>query len=858
MANANRPQGRQKTVGTGSAKVTAGKKVDTGSRPVGSGSRPGSSGASHGGSGGRRSSGSGSSGSGRASFGGIKLNFKTILIIVAVILVLGFVVKKMGGTGNNVPLVDSIVNSGDSSLSDSSASGNYSGPASYSAADTTVSKDARAKYVSLNGNGSDKVTIMVYMCGTDLESKYGMATSDLVEMQKADIASNVNLIVETGGCKKWKNNVVSADHNQIFKIENHGLTKIENNMGSASMTDPDNLTDFIKYCAKKYPANRNILIFWDHGGGSLSGYGYDEKNPSSSSMTLAKINGALNKAGVKFDFIGFDACLMATLETALVCDNYADYMIASEESEPGTGWYYTNWLTAISENTSLSTVDVSKIIIDDFVAASTQSQRNAKVTLSVLDLSELHSTVPSALSSFAESANEMLKTDDYKKISEARAGVRQFSEQNKLNQVDLIDLAQRIGTPEASALANALKGAVKYNKTTISRSNGVSIYFPYETTKSVKSALASYSELGLSDEYARCIKSFASLETAGQITAAASQQSSPISGDLIGSLLGGLMGGGSSSGSSSPIGSILTGLAGSSSSASPLGSLFTSLVGGSASSGSSSGSLIGSLLGGLMGGGSSSSQSGGINAASVIQLLSAFSGRSMPAEYDWLDTELVAANAENIAENYIDPSRIVASEKNGVNVLALTDEEWALIPTVELNVFVESGDGYVDLGLDNVFDWTDDGDLLLTYDNTWLTLNDNVCAFYFVSDTYTDDGGHVTTGRIPAMLNDSFVNLNVVFDYANPQGIVTGAYPLYDDVDVQAKGDIAITAGDEIRLLCDYYTKDGESCACTLGDAFTVPESGLSLINLALENDSITAAYRLTDIYGNFYWINIE
>lgn len=450
----------------------------------------------------------------------------------------------------------------------------------------------------------------------------------------------------------------------------------------------------------------------------------------------------------------------------------------------------------------------------------------------------------------------MLKTDDYKKISEARAGVRQFSEQNKLNQVDLIDLAQRIGTPEASALANALKGAVKYNRTTISRSNGVSIYFPYETTKSVKSAIASYNELGLNDEYAQCIKSFASLETAGQITAAASQQSSPISGDLIGSLLGNLMGGGSSSGSSSPIGSILTGLTGGSSSASPLGSLFTSLVGGSASSGSS-GSLIGSLLGGLTGGGSSS-QSGGINAASVIQLLSAFSGRSMPAEYDWLDTELVAENAENIAANYIDPSHIIASEKNGVNVLSLTDEEWSLIPTLELNVFVESGDGYVDLGLDNVFEWTDDGDLLLTYDNTWLTLNDNVCAFYVVSDTYTDNGGHVTTGRIPAMLNDSFVNLNVVFDDTNPQGIVTGAYPLYDDVDVQAKGDLEITAGDKIQLLCDYYTKDGESFACTLGDEFTVPESGLSLINLALENDSITASYRLTDIYGNYYWINIE
>ncbi|MCR5235609.1 MAG: hypothetical protein K6E34_00220 [Lachnospiraceae bacterium] len=36
-----------------------------------------------------------------------------------------------------------------------------------------------------------------------------------------------------------------------------------------------------------------------------------------------------------FDFIGFDACLMATVETAYMLSPYADYMIASEEFEPG-------------------------------------------------------------------------------------------------------------------------------------------------------------------------------------------------------------------------------------------------------------------------------------------------------------------------------------------------------------------------------------------------------------------------------------------------------------------------------------------------------------------------------------------
>ncbi|MBQ3488388.1 MAG: peptidase C11, partial [Clostridia bacterium] len=242
---------------------------------------------------------------------------------------------------------------------------------------------------------------MIYMCGTDLESKYGMGTSDLGEMVKATISDRVNVIVETGGCRAWKNNIVSSSVNQIYQVQTGGLRRLEDNFGTAAMTDPDNLATFIRYCTKNFPANRNILIFWDHGGGSLSGYGYDEKQgsgfgTSADTMTLPEINAALKKGGCTFDWIGFDACLMATLETALVCNDYADYMIASEESEPGTGWYYTDWLTQLSKNTSASTESIGKTIVDTFIAASQRAQSNAQVTLSVLDLAKMQGTVPAA------------------------------------------------------------------------------------------------------------------------------------------------------------------------------------------------------------------------------------------------------------------------------------------------------------------------------------------------------------------------------------------------------------------------------------------------------------------------------
>ena len=111
-------------------------------------------------------------------------------------------------------------------------------------------------------------------------------------------------------------------------------------------------------------------------------------------MDLAGISKALKNGGVQFDFIGFDACLMATAETALMLNDYADYLIASEETEPGIGWYYTNWLTKLGENTSMPTVEIGKNIVDDFVSDLRKKCPGQKTTLSVIDLAEFANTVP--------------------------------------------------------------------------------------------------------------------------------------------------------------------------------------------------------------------------------------------------------------------------------------------------------------------------------------------------------------------------------------------------------------------------------------------------------------------------------
>ena len=158
-----------------------------------------------------------------------------------------------------------------------------SGNASQTELDTAVASGSREKFTSIKGNGEDDVTVMVYLCGTDLESRSGMGTSDLQEMAAANLGKKINLLVYTGGCSSWRNNIISSRVNQIYQVVGGGVKCIVKDAGTSPMTDPNNLAGYIQWCAKNYPANRYELILWDHGGGSVSGYGYDEKYKSSGS-----------------------------------------------------------------------------------------------------------------------------------------------------------------------------------------------------------------------------------------------------------------------------------------------------------------------------------------------------------------------------------------------------------------------------------------------------------------------------------------------------------------------------------------------------------------------------------------------
>lgn len=685
-------------------------------------------------------------------------------------------------------------------LNDNNTSINYESYNS-SSVNTNVAEGSRSKYTQILGNKNDTVTIMVYICGTDLESKNGMASSDIQEMASASFGDNVNLILYTGGCKKWKINGISNQVHQIYQIKNGELICLEENQGSKSMTDPETLTSFIRYCKKNFPANRNQLIMWDHGGGSVSGFGYDEKKASSGSMDLSGIDSALTNAGVQFDFIGFDACLMATAETALMLNKHADYMIASEETEPGIGWYYTNWLTKLGNDTSLPTVEIGKFIVDDFVSTCAKKCRGQKTTLSVIDLAEFSHTVPEKLNSFAKSISTLLTNEEYKTVSDARYTTREFAANTKIDQVDLAHLALNMNNTEGKSLSDAILNAVKYNRTSsnISNAYGISIYFPYRKTSNVDSACSTYRRIGMDSEYSKCIQQFASLETSGQIA---------------------------TGGTSSPLPSLL------------------GMLGNNSVSSSGNSDIIGQLLGSFINGGSSD--------RTVINGLddsnTAFMNESALSSED---------TAQYVSMNYFDPSNLVWEKNNsGQFIMTLPEKQWELVHNLDKNLFYDDGEGYVDMGLDNVFEFDSDGNLIADTDNTWLAINNQPVAYYHTDTTEFDDNRYSISGYVPAMLNDERVSLILVFDNENPDGYIAGATTDYVDneTDTIAKSLIELENGDKLDFICDYYTYDGDYLdSYYLGDQMTVSEN-MKISNVDIGEGQLKITYCFTDIYNQEYW----
>ncbi|MBQ1374074.1 MAG: hypothetical protein IIY80_01330, partial [Aeriscardovia sp.] len=158
--------------------------------------------------------------------------------------------------------------------------------------------------------------------------------------------------------------------------------------------------------------------------------------------------------------------------------------------------------------------------------------------------------------------------------------------------------------------------------------------------------------------------------------------------------------------------------------------------------------------------------------------------------FDFSPIRVLKETAEYIAANSFDPTWLVWNTNSaGQECITLPEEQWDLVESLEYNLFYDDGNGYIDLGLDTVFDFDDNGNLLAPQDNAWLAINGQPVAFRHEL-TIGEGDEAIITGYVPALLNDERVNILISFDPEHPDGTITGLRRVYaeNETETIAKG----------------------------------------------------------------------
>ena len=335
-------------------------------------------------------------------------------------------------------------------------------------------------------------TVMVYMIGdTDLEP---YALDDIAEMASVGSTDEVDIVALVDRSPDYSSDpAVDLDDWEdtvAFEVQQDHLEVVDE-PGELNMGDPATLADFIADTAAEYPAEHYGLVLWDHGAG-WPGMGPDETD-GLDVLDLAEMDEALtdglDRAGIdSLDLIGFDACLMSTYEVASVMSSHADYMLASQELEPGHGWNYQE-LAVLADDPDSGPTEFASALIQGYADQAEEWGTGADITLALLDLGAVAGLQDAVteLAGVYEADPDGLGPE----LATAQSDVLEFGRNPDpdlaTNQIDLGGYVQNLaetGGPEVAAAAAAVAAslsALVLEETTgpaTESASGLSIYFP--------------------------------------------------------------------------------------------------------------------------------------------------------------------------------------------------------------------------------------------------------------------------------------------------------------------------------------------------------------------------------------------
>ncbi|MCR5844722.1 MAG: hypothetical protein K6G66_12310 [Oscillospiraceae bacterium] len=330
-----------------------------------------------------------------------------------------------------------------------------------------------------------------------VSERTGMASADISEMTSGVWGDNIQIVIQTGGATHWTNDLINPNRTQRFLYKGGKFTEVAD-LPLQPASETDTLAGFLRFCRDEYPADHNVLVLWDHGGGP---FGYGQDSIFGKMLSLKDVREALSSvyrpdsANPAFDIIGFDACLMSCLEVTHALDGFANYYCLSEESIPGDGWDYAPWLQALTDDPTMSPARVGREIADSFTDYYVTQNINVPMlenntTFSVIDAhkaSELYDAY-SALceAQLVDAAEDLGVLADIGRCG-ARATRYGDNHANVFNTADLgnyVDYTIDSYPEQSSRIKELVKEAVLYHRESgaLGDSTGIAVYIPTDVS----------------------------------------------------------------------------------------------------------------------------------------------------------------------------------------------------------------------------------------------------------------------------------------------------------------------------------------------------------------------------------------
>src|SRR4030042_1070560 len=335
-------------------------------------------------------------------------------------------------------------------------------------------------------------TGMVYLAADNNLESAGI--DDINDMEMVGSTSDVNIVVQVDRIPGYD---ISNDNwtttRRYYITQDFDPIQINSqlisDLGELNMGDPQTLVDFANWAMTNYTAKKYLLVIWNHGGGFRSvnlarDIAWDDTS-GGDKITMPELEDALSmisaQMGKKINIVGMDACFMAMTEVAYQIIDYADILFTSEEAEPFDGWPYDTILSQLVSNPLMSSEELAADIVDKYIF----SYSYGNVTLSALDLSYMD-TLTSQLSNLAFAIMSDSLTPKGKYIL-ASVSSQHYGDWDFIDLYDfcnqLLVYSNNINVKNiALSIQQALNYAViksGYSGLGVSRSRGLSIYFPY-------------------------------------------------------------------------------------------------------------------------------------------------------------------------------------------------------------------------------------------------------------------------------------------------------------------------------------------------------------------------------------------